>query len=91
MSRILFIPFSALGGLLAGVIGKRTFASLWSLLSKEAPPDPKRPDARWSKLILALLLQGAIFRAVRGIVERASRQGFSKLTGSWPGGDRDAN
>lgn len=28
---------------------------------------------------------GAIFRAVRGAVDRGSRELFSRLTGTWPG------
>jgi hypothetical protein len=88
MAKILFIPFSALGGLVAGFIGKRMFARVWSLIDRDQPPDPRRRDVPWKKVIPALLLEGAIFRAVRGIVDRASRQGFSRATGSWPGEER---
>jgi hypothetical protein len=34
------------------------------------------------------LLEGAIFRAVRGVFDHGSRQAFSRLTGSWPGEER---
>jgi hypothetical protein len=88
MSKILFIPFSLLGGLLAGVIGKKVFEGVWSLVDKEEPPDPSHRDAPWKKVLPALLLEGAIFRAARGVVDRASRKGFSKMTGSWPGEER---
>lgn len=88
MSKILFAPVSAIGGRLAGLIGKRVFARVWSLVDGERPPDPKRRDLPWSKLFVGLLLEGAIFRAARGLVDRASRQGFSKLTGTWPGDQR---
>jgi hypothetical protein len=85
MSKILFAPISALGGVVAGVIGKRVFARVWSMVDGERPPDPKRRDLPWRTLAAGLLMEGAIFRATRGLVDRASRQGFSKLTGSWPG------
>ena len=85
MSRILFAPFSIVAGLLAGLAGKRIFAGLWSLLDKEEPPDPKHRDVSWAKVVVALLLEGAVFRAVRGVVDRGAREGFSKLTGVWPG------
>jgi hypothetical protein len=85
VSKILFLPFGVIGGLISGAIGKRAFRRVWSMLDNDEPPDPARRDASWTKLILALVLEGAIFRAVRGIVDRASRQGVSKLTGSWPG------
>jgi Protein of unknown function (DUF4235) len=88
MTKILFLPFSVLGGLLAGVVGRKLFAGVWSLVDKEEPPDPKRRDVSWQKLLAALVLEGAIFRAVRGAFDHGSRQAFSALTNSWPGEKR---
>jgi hypothetical protein len=88
MSKILFAPFSALGGLLAGLVGKKVFAGLWSLFDKDQPPDPRQKDASWRKVILALVLQGAVFRVARGVVDRASRTAFSRATGAWPGEEK---
>jgi hypothetical protein len=85
MSKLLFIPVRVLGLRLAGLVGKRLFAVLWSLTDTREAPDPKQRDVPWRKVIAVLVLQGAVFNAVRGIVDRALRQGFSKLTGSWPG------
>jgi hypothetical protein len=90
MSKILFLPFSVLGGVLAGLVGKRLFAALWSLIDKQEPPDPKHSEVSWSKLVAALLLEGAVFRAVRGVFDHAARRAFSALTRSWPGEDRPA-
>ena len=88
MSKILFIPFSVLSGLLAGIIGKKAFKGLWHVVDDEDAPDPKHRDVAWPKLIAALLLEGAIFRAVRGLCDHVTRRTFSKLTGTWPGEDR---
>lgn len=88
MSKILFIPFSVLSGVLAGIVGKKTFAGLWRVVDQEVAPEPKDRDVAWQKLILALLLEGAIFRAVRGVFDHAARQAFDKLTGTWPGKER---
>jgi hypothetical protein len=85
MSRLLFAPISVVAGLLAGAVGKKMFARVWSLFDKEDAPDPKHRDVSWRKVVLALLLEGAVFRAVRGIVDRGAREAFSKLTGVWPG------
>ena len=41
-------------------------------------------------LIAALLVEGAIFRAVRGVVDRGARIGFARTTGTWPGDPRPA-
>jgi hypothetical protein len=88
MSKILYLPFSLLGGLLAGVIGKRLYEDVWSLFEHGEPPDPRDRDVSWRKVVLALLLEGALLRAARGITDRASREAFSRLTGSWPGEER---
>jgi len=88
MSKILFVPFSVLAGLASGAIAKKVFTALWSLVEHEQPPDPRRPDVPWRKVIPALLLEGAVLRAVRGVADRASREAFSRLTGAWPGGER---
>ena len=85
MSKLLFIPVRVLGVRLAMMVGQRLFAALWSLGDREEVPDPKQRDVPWRTVIAVLVLQGAILNGVRGIVDRALRQGFSKVTGSWPG------
>jgi hypothetical protein len=36
-------------------------------------------------VLIAAALQGAIFAVTKAAIDRAGAQGFSKLTGSWPG------
>ena len=86
--KILFAPFSVLGGVLAGLIGKKAFQAVWRAFDEEQPPDAKDRDISWRKLLLAISLEGAIFRATRGLVDHGSRRAFSRLTGRWPGEER---
>jgi Protein of unknown function (DUF4235) len=88
VSKALFIPVSLLGGLVAGVVGKKIFEQIWGVVAENEPPDPKHREISFAKLIAALALEGAIFRAVRGIFDHASRRGFARLTGTWPGQER---
>ena len=83
--KFLFLPISILGGLLAGMIGKKIFEQVWGLIDDEEPPEPKHRQAQYAKLAGALLLEGAIFRLVRGYFDHGARYGFQRLTGSWPG------
>jgi Protein of unknown function (DUF4235) len=85
MSKLLFKPVSIVSGILAGLIGTRLFRGVWRLIDKERPPKPEERPASAGKLIAALLLEGALFRLVRGLAEHGSRQAFSNLTGIWPG------
>lgn len=88
MSKVLFVPFSVIGGILAGIIGKKAFEALWGVFDDEEAPDPKHREIAIKKLVPALLIEGAIFRAVRGLFDHGARQAFSRLTGSWPGEER---
>jgi hypothetical protein len=85
MGKMLFAPIGILGGLAAGFVGKKLFDAAWGLIDDEEPPEPEHRDISWAKLAAALVLQGAIFRLVRGLVERGSRRGFERATGRWPG------
>jgi hypothetical protein len=88
VTKILLLPFSILGGILAGVIAKKTFDLAWRLVSEEEAPEPEHREVSWPKLLAALAIEGAIFRAVRGLVDRGMRATFFRFTGSWPGEER---
>jgi hypothetical protein len=88
VSKLLFIPFSVLGGLIAGLIGKKAFEGLWGVIDDQEPPDPKHRDVEWRKLVPALMLEGAIFRAARGVADHMARRSFTRATGHWPGEER---
>ncbi len=85
MGKLIFLPFSIGGGLLAGVIGKKTFGLIWGMIDDEEPPQSKHRDIRLAKLALALGIEGALFSLIKGFVDHGSRQAFTRLTGSWPG------
>jgi hypothetical protein len=85
MGKFLFIPFSLVAGLIAGLLSKKVFDLAWSLVDDEEPPEPEHREVSWAKLAIAMALQGAIFRAMRGLSDRGSRMAFYRLTGEWPG------
>ena len=83
--KYLFLPVSILGGLLAGLIGKKIFEQIWGLIDDQEPPDAEHREVKYVKLAAALLLEGAIFRLIRGFFDHGARHGFRRMTGSWPG------
>ncbi len=85
MTKLLYLPFSVIGGMVAGALSKKTFEALWGVLDDQEAPEPQHRNVSFLKLISALVLQGAIFRAVRGLFDHGARQAFQRLTGSWPG------
>jgi hypothetical protein len=86
--KVLFIPFSVLAGLVAGLLGKKVFEGLWGVIDKEEPPEPEHRELAMPKLVAALLLEGAIFRLAKGLTDHGARRVFARATGSWPGEER---
>ena len=83
--KFIFAPIGIVLGLIAGMLGSKLFERIWALIDEEEPPKPEHREFSWPKLVVALLIEGAIFRLVKGLVDHGSRTSFAKLTGSWPG------
>jgi hypothetical protein len=83
--KFLFLPISLTAGLVAGLVGKKIFDQLWGLIDDEEPPQPQHREFQWPKLLAALVIEGAIFRLVKGLTDHGARRSFARATGSWPG------
>jgi hypothetical protein len=86
--KLIFTPVGIVAGLLAGMIGSKIFEKVWSVIDDEDAPEPKYREIAIGKMVVALLLQGAIARVIRGLVDHGLRHGFARLTGEWPGDER---
>ena len=86
MARILYKPigliFSVLGGIVAGAVFKR----VWRAAAHEDKA-PKATDERRTlgEVVTASAAEGAVFGAVKALIDRAGARGFAWLTGAWPG------
>jgi Protein of unknown function (DUF4235) len=88
MAKILFIPVSIVSGLIAGLIGKKSFEALWGLVDDQEPPDAEDRETSMPKLVASLAVQGVAFSVTRGVVDHLARRSFYRATGAWPGEDR---
>ena len=83
-----FTPFGVVVGLAAGQLAKKIFDKVWGLIRDEEAPRPRHRQVPVATLVLALLVEGAIARVVRGMVDHGTRHGWAQLTGAWPGEER---
>jgi hypothetical protein len=88
MLKLMFMPVRLIGGMVAGVLAAKVFERVWAAIDKDGAPDPEHREIPLPKMLAALALEGAIFRAVRGLVDHGSRVAFSRATGRWPGDER---
>ena len=86
--KFVFAPLGIAAGLAAGFIAQKGFDRLWAVFDDEEAPEPDQREVRYAKLIPALLIEGAIFRVTKGVVDHGARGAFARLTGSWPGEEK---
>lgn len=89
--KLIFAPIGIVAGLLAGLAAQKAFDRLWAIFDEEEPPEPDQRQIRYAKLIPALLIEGAIFRLTKGLVDHGVRGGFARLTGKWPGEEEEVS
>jgi hypothetical protein len=86
MAKLFYKPFglifSVLGGIFAGMIFKR----IWGAVGDEDEAPEATDETRgWGEVLVAAAAEGAVFGAVKALVDRAGATGFAHLTGGWPG------
>ncbi|MDQ3406471.1 MAG: DUF4235 domain-containing protein [Actinomycetota bacterium] len=80
--KLLFRPLSMVISVLGGLVSAALFKRLWRAVSGDAEaPEATSPDHSTREVLLAALLQGAIFGVVKAGVDRAGAKGFRKMTG----------
>ena len=70
----------------AGAVASAIFKQIWRRVAdEEDAPDALQSEYSLPKILLAAAIQGAIFAAVKALIDRVGARGYEKLTGSWPG------
>ena len=87
-AKILYRPWGLVASLLGGLVAGQVFQQIWKRLdpgSSEDPPKPLQSEYRLRKILIAALVQGAIFSVVRALINRGGARLFERWTGEWPG------
>lgn len=82
---LLFKPLSMAASILGGVLAGAVFKQVWKAVSgdKDAP-EATSADHGTREVLLAAVLQGAIFGGVKAAVDRASAKGIDRLATAKP-------
>jgi predicted metal-dependent enzyme (double-stranded beta helix superfamily) len=92
MIKLVYKPVSLLVSVLGGMLAGGIFKKIWQLAAHEDEAPQATDAARsWPEILLAAALQGAIFAVVKAALDRSAAAGTRKLTGTWPGEDRQSH
>lgn len=84
-SKIAYKPVGLALGALSGIAAGALFKQTWKLLGHDQDaPDATDEERGWGEVLIAAVLQGAIFAGVKASVDRAGAATTRRLTGTWP-------
>jgi hypothetical protein len=87
-AKILYRPVGLISSIAGGLIASMLFKQIWKRVSagEDAdPPGPLQSEYPFKEILLASILQGAIFAVVKALIQRQGARGFERVTGEWPG------
>ncbi|WP_030934327.1 DUF4235 domain-containing protein [Streptomyces sp. NRRL B-24720] len=86
VSEVAYKPVGLVLGALSGVLAGLVFRQVWKKVGHgDDAPDATDEERTWREVVLAATLQGAVFSAVKAIVDRGGATVTKRLTGTWPG------
>jgi len=87
-AKILYRPWGLIGSLVGGLIAGQIFQQVWKYLvptDTDDAPKPLESEYRLRQILVAAVIQGAIFSVVRALINRGGARLFQRWTGEWPG------
>ena len=85
-AKLAYRPVGIIASVAAGAIASAVFKQIWKRVADEDDaPSAMQSEYSLGQVLLAATIQGAIFAAVKALIDRGGAKGFQRLTGSWPG------
>ena len=85
MTKLLYKPVDLIGGMAGGLLAGLIFKRVWKLTGRGDAPEPTDERRGSGEILLAAILQAAIFALVKAAVDRGAAEGTRRLAGTWPG------
>ena len=85
-AKLAYRPVGIIASIAAGAVASAVFKQIWKRVAEEDDaPSAMQSEYGLGQVLLAATIQGAIFAAVKALIDRGGAKGFQRLTGSWPG------
>ena len=87
-AKLLYRPVGLVSSVVGGLIASVLFKQIWKRVSAgddADPPGPLQSEYAFKEILVAAVLQGAIYSVVKTVIQRQGAKGFERATGEWPG------
>ncbi|MFV2145833.1 DUF4235 domain-containing protein [Isoptericola sp. G70] len=87
-AKVLYRPFGLASSIVGGLVAGQVFRRVYKRFAPGHPDDPPKPlesEYALREIVLASLLQGAIYALVKALIDRGGARAFQRWTGEWPG------
>ena len=87
-AKILYRPVGIVSSIAGGLVASLIFKQVWKRVSAGDgvdPPGPLESEYDFKEILLAAVIQGAIYSVVKTIIQRQGARTFERATGEWPG------
>ena len=87
-AKILYRPIGLVGSVAGGLIADVIFKKVWHQGAPGDHPDPPaalETGRPLKEILLAAVIQGALFSLVKTLIDRGGARAFQRWSGEWPG------
>lgn len=87
-AKILYRPVGMVSSIVGGLLASLLFKQVWKRVSagdRTDPPGPLESEYPFKEIVLAAILQGALYAGVKAVIQRQGAKSFERATGEWPG------
>jgi len=87
-AKVLYRPVGMASSMIGGLIASMIFRKIWQHTApgdQTSPPTALTTQYPVRQILLAAVVQGALYSLVKAVIDRAGARAFQRWTGEWPG------
>lgn len=87
-AKILYRPVGLVSSIMGGLVAGALFKQVWKRVGpgeNDSAPTALESEYPFKEILIASVIQGAIYAGVKTVIDRQGAETFRKLTGEWPG------
>ena len=87
-AKVLYRPVGMASSIVGGLVASAVFKKVWQQAAPGDKPDPPKAlesEYPLKEILIAAVVQGAIYSLVKTLIDRGGARMFQRWTGEWPG------